>query len=78
MPVFGNINKTTNTGVMGIVQNGGEMARIYSSSSGFMNYLYNLVYTEMSYYSEDSIGLYNSYDNNKVHLYEETPLYFDY
>ncbi len=78
LPVFGTVNNTDNFGLMGVIQNGGEMASIVSSPAGFMNYKYNLVYTKISYYIEDNMGLYNIYDPNKVLVVSKEPVYYDY
>ena len=78
MPVTGIINETESTGLMMVVDNGAEMSKIIASSSGYMSNAFNLCYTNISYIVQDSVGLYDAYDTNKVILEAEDVIFYDY
>ncbi len=78
LPVFGNINNTTNTGLMTIVESGAEHAKLYASSSGYAKNKFNLAYTSFSYIIQDKVGLYDSYDSNTVIIEADDVVYYDY
>lgn len=78
MPVFGVANLDEEKAVIGIIESGGEIANIYASSSKYLNHKYNRVYSKFSPYIIDSIGLYGTYDTNKVRIQSEKMVQLEY
>lgn len=62
LPVFGSMNVSSNTGVVGIIENGAECAVIYAQTGGVSDY--SAVYTAFNIRSKEKV-VYNSSGHSK-------------